>query len=132
MQQLRLPTDAVEEFLAAVRAAACPPPEPEPEPETEPEPEPEPEPEQEALLEPPELEVDFFSSDEEQTEAELMAEMTEDDQRNYRQERVEQYYRTKQWFLEVCSEPSCCVCVHVCTRTDRAHDGIQLISYPVC
>ena len=83
-------------------------------PEPEPEPEPGLESGQEAVFESVELEVDF-SSGEEQTEAELMADMTEDDQRNYRQEKVERYYQTKEWFLEVCPllspYPSICVLI---------------------
>eukprot|EP01043_Picozoa_sp_COSAG02_P010318 COSAG02_NODE_360_length_23829_cov_107.112769_13_plen_137_part_00 len=102
MQQLQLPSDRVEEFLAAVHVAACPPPQPKPEPESEPEPQADSGLRQEASLEAMELELDFSSGEEQtETEGELMAGMTEDDQRNYRQERVERYYRTKEWFLEV-------------------------------
>ena len=111
MQSLQLPSDRAEEFLRAVHAAACPPPQPEPEPE----PEVDSGLRQEASLETVELEIDF-SSGEEQTEAQLMADMTEDDQRNYRQEKVERYYKTKEWFLEVCL-PACrySSLLHVCT-----------------
>jgi hypothetical protein len=118
MQKLQLPSDRAEEFLKAVHAAACPPPRPQPEPEPEPEPEPQVHSRlrQEASFEAMELEIDF-SSGEEQTEAQLMAEMTEDDQRNYRQEKVERYYKTKEWFLEVCL-PVCWYyssLLHACT-----------------
>ena len=43
MKKLRLKNDAVEQFLAAVQAAARPPPQPEPEPEQEQQPEQQPE-----------------------------------------------------------------------------------------